>query len=196
MVGLPTLLSLLPTSTSSSLSPLSQPSSSSTSHTCHSLFTITNTSTSAFHPAWSPSLHHPTTSPPTTQYYRSLAALLPPLVSYDSGGDSPRLVRSSRIDEGGTLPFVPCTIMPYHTSSSVTACFTHRLAAHTSFYIHFMGDSKVRELFYAFLERTDNILHYKIKLGVRHGIRFVDYVMFCWGGFYVPFCSSVRSNNT
>ncbi|KAK3865464.1 hypothetical protein Pcinc_028925 [Petrolisthes cinctipes] len=97
-------------------------------------------------------------------YYRSLAALLPPLLSYPSS-DSPRLVRSSRIDEGGVLPFVPCTIMPYHTSSSISDCFTHKLATHSSFHIHFMGDSKIRELFYVFLERIDGKHHFNVKLG-------------------------------
>ncbi|KAK3865470.1 hypothetical protein Pcinc_028931 [Petrolisthes cinctipes] len=95
-------------------------------------------------------------------YYRSLAALLPPLLSYPSS-DSPRLVRSSRIDEGGVLPFVPCTIMPYHTSSSISDCFTHKLATHSSFHIHFMGDSKIRELFYVFLERIDGKHHFNVK---------------------------------
>ncbi|KAK3890064.1 hypothetical protein Pcinc_005979 [Petrolisthes cinctipes] len=99
------------------------------------------------------------------KYYQSLAALLPPLLSYPSS-DSPRLIRSSRIDEGGVLPFVPCTIMPYHTSSSISACFTHKLATHSSFNIHFMGDSKIREIFYAFLERIDGKLHFSVKLGV------------------------------
>ncbi|KAK4324153.1 hypothetical protein Pmani_005156 [Petrolisthes manimaculis] len=98
------------------------------------------------------------------EYYQSLAALLPPLLSYPSS-NSPKLIRSSRIDEGGVLPFVPCTIMPYHTSSSISACFTHKLATHSSFHIHFMGDSKIRELFYAFLERIDEKLHFSIKLG-------------------------------
>ncbi|KAK3865463.1 hypothetical protein Pcinc_028924 [Petrolisthes cinctipes] len=97
-------------------------------------------------------------------YYRSLAALLPPLLSYPSS-DSPRLVRSSRIDEGGVLPFVPCTIMPYHTTSSISDCFTHKLATHSSFHIHFMGDSKIRELFYVFLERIDGKFHFNVKLG-------------------------------
>ncbi|KAK3865465.1 hypothetical protein Pcinc_028926 [Petrolisthes cinctipes] len=85
-------------------------------------------------------------------------------MSYPSS-DSPRLVRSSRIDEGGVLPFVPCTIMPYHTSSSISDCFTHKLATHSSFHIHFMGDSKIRELFYVFLERIDGKFHINVKLG-------------------------------
>ncbi|KAK4289935.1 hypothetical protein Pmani_037126 [Petrolisthes manimaculis] len=53
--------------------------------------------------------------------------------------------------------------MPYHTSSSISACFTHKLATHPSFSIVFMGDSKLRILFYSFLQRTDNVFHYNLK---------------------------------
>ncbi|KAK3865472.1 hypothetical protein Pcinc_028933 [Petrolisthes cinctipes] len=54
--------------------------------------------------------------------------------------------------------------MPYHTSSSISDCFTHKLATHSSFSILFMGDSKLRVLYYSFLQRTDNIFHYIMKV--------------------------------
>ncbi|KAK4324154.1 hypothetical protein Pmani_005157 [Petrolisthes manimaculis] len=141
---------VLPATTTNTIT--TQPSNATLSSGSHTLWHISSPTRRNFN------------SSPSTQYYQSLAALLPPLLSYPSS-NSPKLIRSSRIDEGGVLPFVPCTIMPYHTSSSISACFTHKLATHSSFHIHFMGDSKIRELFYAFLERIDEKLHFSIKLG-------------------------------
>ncbi|KAG7161290.1 hypothetical protein Hamer_G016359, partial [Homarus americanus] len=105
----------------------------------------------------------------STEDYRSLAALLPTLLTFEHNtnksqeddqrmeGQTPILRLNSRIDaNGGVLPYVPCAIVPFDHPPSVTACFAHRLKNNNSFWIAFMGDSKIRALFFEFLQRTDS----------------------------------------
>ncbi|XP_042235659.1 uncharacterized protein LOC121875264 [Homarus americanus] len=111
----------------------------------------------------------------STEDYRSLAALLPTLLTFQhhtnksqeddhrKEGQTPILRHTSRIDaNGGVLPYVPCAIVPFDHPPSVTACFAYRLLNNNSLWIAFMGDSKVRELFYEFLMRTDSEYYYMI----------------------------------
>jgi len=156
-------------------------------HICRSLFTINNLTdnhtlqNSANHKQKRPHfitmskqylVHYSASSPPSTQQYHSLASLLPSLFSLQKNNSAPHayipiLSRISRIDtKAGVLPYVSCSIMPYDNPSSVTTCFTRRLAAHHSLWIEFMGDSKIREVYYEFLQRTDLVLNYTVKLPV------------------------------
>ncbi|XP_042209616.1 uncharacterized protein LOC121857620 [Homarus americanus] len=113
----------------------------------------------------------------STEDYRSLAELLPTLLTFqhhtnksqedDHGkeGQTPILRLNSRIDaNGGVLPYVPCAIVPFDHPHSVTACFAHRLKNKNSLWIAFLGDSKIRALFYEFLQRTDSEYRYLIHL--------------------------------
>ncbi|XP_042222505.1 uncharacterized protein LOC121866834 [Homarus americanus] len=113
----------------------------------------------------------------STEDYRSLAALLPTLLTFQhhtnksqeddhkKEGQTPILRLNSRIDaNGGVLPYVPCAIVPFDHPPSVTACFAHRLKNNNSFWISFLGDSKIRALFYEFLQRTDSEYRYLIHL--------------------------------
>ncbi|KAG7161661.1 uncharacterized protein LOC121874791 isoform X2 [Homarus americanus] len=113
----------------------------------------------------------------STEDYRSLAALLPTLLTFQhhtnksqeddhrKEGQTPILHLNSRIDvNGGVLPYVPCAIVPFDHPPSVTACFAHRLKNNNSFWIAFLGDSKIRALFYEYLQRTDSEYRYLIHL--------------------------------
>ena len=108
--------------------------------------------------------HRSSPSGASTADYRRLAALLPPLLTWGHHhAHTPSVVATSRIAAaGGLLPFVPCAIVPYHQPASVTHCFATRIAAKGALSIHFMGDSKIRELFYIFLRETDDAFHYEI----------------------------------
>ncbi|KAG7167910.1 hypothetical protein Hamer_G026183, partial [Homarus americanus] len=110
--------------------------------------------------------------PPRTT---SLAALLPLNLQHHTNksqeddhrkeGQTPILRHTSRIDaNGGVLPYVPCAIVPFNHPPSVTACFAHRLNNNNSLWIAFMGDSKIRALFYEFLQRTDSECRFLIHL--------------------------------
>lgn len=118
-------------------------------------------------------------SGPSTDDYRQLAAFLPTLLSFqdndnntednqENGRPTPILRGTSRISGSGVLPYVPCAIAPFQDPASVTACFRERLARNDSLWIFFLGDSKIRNLFYAFLHRSDNEYHYTVKLKVGH----------------------------
>lgn len=108
-----------------------------------------------------------------TTHYQTLAFLLPSLITFsnnsvrfktDEAQNSTLPTGISRIGAaGGVLPYVPCTIQPYDEPASFMSCLRKRLKKHTSFTIEFIGDSKVRNLFYAFLEQTDSLLHYQVK---------------------------------
>lgn len=121
------------------------------------------------------------TSGASTADYVSLAALLPTLSSLQnfSRDSEDRIQRKrrkipSRIGAlGGMLPYVPCTIAPYDHPAPVAACFRQRLTQKDSLWIEFMGDSKVRELFYEFLHRSDEEYHYMLKLTVGYFFRHV-----------------------
>ncbi|KAG0720806.1 hypothetical protein GWK47_047698 [Chionoecetes opilio] len=105
----------------------------------------------------------------TTTDYSPLAALLPTVLAFQEKADgaAPALTATSRITAAdGTLPFVPCEIATYADAASVTACFRSRLAQQDSLWLLFMGDSKIRNIFYEFLARTDDELHYLIDLKV------------------------------
>ncbi|XP_050690425.1 uncharacterized protein LOC126982422 [Eriocheir sinensis] len=107
----------------------------------------------------------------STADYSPLAALLPSVLARQAGGEgsAPKLTTTTttRIDAaGGLLPYVPCQIATYADPASATACFRERLRKDDSLWIFFMGDSKIRNLFYEFLSRTDDELHYMLKLPV------------------------------
>ncbi|MPD02165.1 hypothetical protein E2C01_097725 [Portunus trituberculatus] len=104
-----------------------------------------------------------------TTDYSPLAAVLPSVLGFQGEGEAgaPTLSAISRIGAaGGQLPYVPCKIAAYADSASVAACFRARLAQQDTLWIFFMGDSKVRFLFYEFLARSDDELHYLVKLPV------------------------------
>ena len=104
----------------------------------------------------------------TTDYTR-LAALLPSVLAFQGEGEgsAPTVTTTTRIGAaGGFLPYVPCEIATYADPASVTACFRARLAQQDSFWICFMGDSKIRNLFYEFLHRSDEELQYLLKFSV------------------------------
>ncbi|XP_069974694.1 uncharacterized protein [Penaeus vannamei] len=115
-------------------------------------------------------------SGPDTDDYGVLGALLPKLVSFahPEGEEEapagtkqaqarPHVRGRSRIDAGGgVLPFVPCVIAPYDQPASFAACVRRRLERKGSFWIYFMGDSKIRNVFMHLLKRTDEIFRYKI----------------------------------
>lgn len=109
-----------------------------------------------------------------TTHYQTLAFLLPTLITFSNNSvrfktneaqqNSTLTSGISRIAAaGGVLPYVPCTIQPYDKPASFISCLRKRLKKHTSFTIEFIGDSKVRNLFYAFLEKTNPLLHYQVK---------------------------------
>lgn len=109
----------------------------------------------------------------TTADYLKLAALLPSvLVRQTKTGDSAQTAtatttNTTRIGStDGLLPFVPCRIATYTDTASVTACFKERIRTDSSFWIYFMGDSKIRFLFYEFLAASDGELKYSINLQV------------------------------
>ncbi|KAK4288978.1 hypothetical protein Pmani_038027 [Petrolisthes manimaculis] len=68
------------------------------------------------------------------------------------------------------VPSCPTTPPPPSAPASHT-----NMATHSSFHIHFMGDSKIRELFYVFLERMDGKFHFNIKLG-NDKVQFLGFV--------------------
>ncbi|XP_071539617.1 uncharacterized protein [Panulirus ornatus] len=115
-------------------------------------------------------------SGPSTDDYRHLAAFLPTLISFrdnkNSKGDNqeegqhiPVLTGTSRIGASeGVLPYIPCVISPFDDLTVITTCFRERLAKHDFLRIFFLGDSKIRNLFYEFLHRSDNEYHYMVKL--------------------------------
>ncbi|XP_042878229.1 uncharacterized protein LOC122257190 [Penaeus japonicus] len=115
-------------------------------------------------------------SGPDTDDYRVLGSLLARLVSFDrhegeeeapSEAKEPRphIRGGSRIAAGGSvLPFVPCVIAPYDQPASFAACVRRRLEKKGSFWIYFMGDSKIREVFMELLKRTDQELNYRIEV--------------------------------
>ncbi|XP_050690423.1 uncharacterized protein LOC126982419 [Eriocheir sinensis] len=110
----------------------------------------------------------------STADYSPLAALLPSVLARQAGGEgsaptvtTAKTKTTTRIDAaGGLLPYVPCQIATYADPASATACFRERLRKDDSLWIFFMGDSKIRYLFYEFLARTDDELHYLVKLPV------------------------------
>lgn len=116
-------------------------------------------------------------SGPDTDDYGVLGALLPRLVSFahPEGEEEapagtkqaqarPHVRGRSRIDAGGgVLPFVPCVIAPYDQPASFAACVRRRLTKRNSLRISFIGDSKVRNIFKEFLNRTDKALNYRIR---------------------------------
>ncbi|XP_047471441.1 uncharacterized protein LOC125026886 [Penaeus chinensis] len=115
---------------------------------------------------------------PDTDDYRVLGSLLPKLVAFEhlEGEDEapagtkqaqprPHVRGGSRIDAGGgVLPFVPCVIAPYDQSNSFATCVRRRLARKGSFWIYFMGDSKIRGVFMEMLKRTDGEFDYRIEV--------------------------------
>ena len=105
----------------------------------------------------------------STTDYSPLAALLPSVLAFQGQGEGsvPTVTTTTRIGAaGGMLPYVPCEIATYADPALVTACFRSRLAQQESLWIFFMGDSKIRYLFYEFLARSDEELHYSMKLPV------------------------------
>ncbi|XP_050690754.1 uncharacterized protein LOC126982606 [Eriocheir sinensis] len=105
----------------------------------------------------------------STADYSPLAGLLPSVLAREAGGEgsAPTVTTTTttRIGAaGGLLPYVPCQIATYADPASATACFRERLRMNDSLWIFFMGDSKIRYLFYEFLARTDYELHYLVKL--------------------------------
>ncbi|XP_050690756.1 uncharacterized protein LOC126982608 [Eriocheir sinensis] len=103
-----------------------------------------------------------------TADYLPLAALLPSVLARQAGGEgsAPTVTATTttRIGAaGGLLPYVPCLIATYADPASATACFRERLRKDDSLWIFFMGDSKIRFLFYEFLARTNDELHYSVK---------------------------------
>ncbi|XP_042878220.1 uncharacterized protein LOC122257183 [Penaeus japonicus] len=114
-------------------------------------------------------------SGPDTDDYRVLGSLLARLVSFDrhegeeeapSEAKEPRphIRGGSRIAAGGgVLPFVPCVIAPYDQPASFAACVRRRLTKRRSFWMSFLGDSKVRKVFRGLLNRTDEALNYQIR---------------------------------
>ncbi|KAK8406009.1 hypothetical protein O3P69_007019 [Scylla paramamosain] len=102
-----------------------------------------------------------------TTDYSPLAAVLPSVLAFQGEGEAsaPTVTATTRIGAaGGLLPYVPCEIATYADPASVAACFRARLAHQDTLWIFFMGDSKVRFLFYEFLARSDDELHYLVKL--------------------------------
>nr|XP_053640469.1 uncharacterized protein LOC128694387 [Cherax quadricarinatus] len=61
----------------------------------------------------------------------------------------------------GVLPFVPCVVAPYDASHAIT-CINKRLENNNTLRIHFLGDSKIRDVFKALLRRTDSEFRYMI----------------------------------
>ncbi|XP_027213613.2 uncharacterized protein [Penaeus vannamei] len=121
-------------------------------------------------------------SGPDTDDYGVLGALLPKLVSFahPEGEEEapagtkqaqarPHVRGRSRIDAGGgVLPFVPCVIAPYDQPASFAACVRRRLERKGSFWIYFMGDSKIRGIFMEMLKRTDQEFDYRIEAKPRY----------------------------
>ncbi|XP_050690752.1 uncharacterized protein LOC126982603 isoform X2 [Eriocheir sinensis] len=102
----------------------------------------------------------------STADYSPLAALLPSVLARQAGGEGsvPTVTTTTRIGAaGGLLPYVPCQIATYADPASATACFRERLKMDGTLWTFFMGDSKIRNLFFAFLARTDEELHYVVK---------------------------------
>ncbi|XP_071535005.1 uncharacterized protein [Panulirus ornatus] len=127
-----------------------------------------------------------------TSYYYSLAAFLPKLLSFsdDSHGEerdevdgeiqtkyyrgesrgniskqtnSPFFRERSRVVAGGgVLPYVPCVIASYQQPAAFTKCFRRRLERKPRLWLFFMGDSKIRNLFTEFINRTDSEYNYAI----------------------------------
>lgn len=123
----------------------------------------------------------------TTAHYRTVASLLPPLVTFHNQtvtpkadeAPNPTLAGVSRISvAGGMLPYVPCAILPYDDPASFTSCLRKRLRSQGSFRIEFMGDSKIRSLYYAFLRRTNQQLQYQISVQVACIFPYPLYVSF------------------
>ncbi|XP_045129487.1 uncharacterized protein LOC123515114 isoform X1 [Portunus trituberculatus] len=101
-----------------------------------------------------------------TTDYSPLAAVLPSVLAFQEEGEasSPTVTATTRIGAaGGLLPYVPCEIATYADPASVAACFRARLAHQDTLWIFFMGDSKIRNLFYEFLYRSEEELQYHIK---------------------------------
>ncbi|XP_071537535.1 uncharacterized protein [Panulirus ornatus] len=110
----------------------------------------------------------------TTEDYRSLARLLPSFLSSNDTSNhsgkgnnmrtAPTLSAPTRIGaNGGVLPYVPCVITPFHDPATVTACFRKRMVD-KPLWISFLGDSKIRGLFYKFLMKTDDTYHFMINM--------------------------------
>ncbi|KAK8406013.1 hypothetical protein O3P69_007023 [Scylla paramamosain] len=102
-----------------------------------------------------------------TTDYSPLAAVLPSVLAFQGEGEAsaPTVTATTRIGAaGGLLPYVPCEIATYADPASVAACFRARLAHQDTLWIFFMGDSKIRYLFFEFLARSDDELHYLVKL--------------------------------
>ncbi|MPC24776.1 hypothetical protein E2C01_017870 [Portunus trituberculatus] len=102
-----------------------------------------------------------------TTDYSPLAAVLPSVLVLKGEGEvsAPTVTATTRIGAaGGLLPYVPCEIAPYTDPASVAACFRARLAHQDTLWIFFMGDSKIRYLFFEFLARSDDELQYLVKL--------------------------------
>ncbi|KAK8406014.1 hypothetical protein O3P69_007024 [Scylla paramamosain] len=101
-----------------------------------------------------------------TTDYSPLAAVLPTVLAFQGEGESsvPTVTATTRIGAaGGLLPYVPCEIATYADPASVAACFRARLAHQDTLWIFFMGDSKIRNLFYEFLYKSEEELQYQIK---------------------------------
>ncbi|XP_050690755.1 uncharacterized protein LOC126982607 [Eriocheir sinensis] len=104
----------------------------------------------------------------STADYTPLAALLPSVLARQAGGkgSAPTVTTTTttRIGAaGGLLPYVPCQIATYADPASATACFRERLRKEDSLWIVFMGDSKIRNLFFEFIARIDEGNIYSIK---------------------------------
>ncbi|XP_050690424.1 uncharacterized protein LOC126982420 [Eriocheir sinensis] len=113
----------------------------------------------------------------STADYSPLAALLPSVLARQEGGEgsAPTITTTitTRIGAaGGLLPYVPCQIATYADPASATACFRERLRKDDSLWIFFMGDSKIRNLFVAFIALIDKELQFIIKFPVSFGHAF------------------------
>ncbi|KAK7070026.1 hypothetical protein SK128_002975, partial [Halocaridina rubra] len=111
----------------------------------------------------------------TTKEYTLLANLLPKVTTYKKVKDNIenvlkatksefRFLSLSRIDHAErSLPYVNCKIESYKERIKYSSCIRKRIETQGSLWIHFMGDSKIRELLYQFLRQTDEEYDYMIK---------------------------------
>nr|XP_045598216.1 uncharacterized protein LOC123758074 [Procambarus clarkii] len=116
-----------------------------------------------------------TPSGASSEDYRRLGKLLPTLLSFqgniNTGHDHNQREKIEKVNlrfysrisaTGGVLPHVPCAIAPFDDPATVTACLRERLDRKDSLWIAFYGDSKVRELFYELLLKTNGEYNFTI----------------------------------
>ncbi|XP_071547295.1 uncharacterized protein [Panulirus ornatus] len=86
------------------------------------------------------------------------------MVEEDNQKNGCLLVRGSSIlgVTKGVLPYVPCLIASYDQRHTFSTCVRKRIEKKQSLWIHFLGDSKIRNIFQAFLNRTDSEYQYMI----------------------------------